>query len=128
MQALCPKGPYSLTGYCLSAAIAFEMACQLVRRGESISRLILLDPVDPANSMTELVHEPPSFWLRRNGNRVLFHLQETAKRGTNEMLTYFMQRVKAILTRLKGGLSRRWFKLCRDVVGPLPTRVRHLRA
>ena len=39
-----PRGPYSLGGYCSCAAVAWEMARQLVAAGEKVSLLALVEP------------------------------------------------------------------------------------
>ncbi|SMH41867.1 non-ribosomal peptide synthetase [Azospirillum agricola] len=38
-----PAGPYRILGECVGAALAFEMARQLVERGETVAALVLLD-------------------------------------------------------------------------------------
>jgi amino acid adenylation domain-containing protein len=38
-----PQGPYILTGYSSGCAVAFEMACQLEKRGEKVELLAILD-------------------------------------------------------------------------------------
>ena len=43
MQRLQPKGPYLLGGYCLGGTIAFEIAQQLRRAGESVALLAMLE-------------------------------------------------------------------------------------
>ncbi len=40
-----PSGPYHLIGYCFGGVVAFEVACQLKRRGEQIASLTLIDAV-----------------------------------------------------------------------------------
>lgn len=45
-----PHGPYLLGGYCIGATVAMEMAQQLVRDGETVSHLFLVDP--PAGGAT----------------------------------------------------------------------------
>ncbi|MCE0521743.1 MAG: amino acid adenylation domain-containing protein [Methylacidiphilales bacterium] len=39
-----PHGPYLLGGYCIGAMIAVEIARQLVKEGEKVTHLLLLDP------------------------------------------------------------------------------------
>ena len=39
-----PHGPYLIVGRCVGSRIAFEMAQQLVRRGETVDLLCLIDP------------------------------------------------------------------------------------
>ena len=46
-----PNGPYFLAGLCAGGVIAFEMASQLVRAGESVELLALLDAVRPQTPM-----------------------------------------------------------------------------
>jgi amino acid adenylation domain-containing protein len=41
------RGPYSLGGYCVGGVFAFEIAQQLIREGEEVSLLFLLDPSEP---------------------------------------------------------------------------------
>ena len=42
-----PKGPYLLGGRCLGAVVAYEMARQLVARGEDVPLLVVLDSGGP---------------------------------------------------------------------------------
>jgi len=48
LRAIQPKGPYILAGECVGGICAYEMACQLVEAGETISMLILLDTSVPS--------------------------------------------------------------------------------
>ena len=50
IRKLQPKGPYRLGGHSIGATIAFEMAQQLRKQGESVSLLALIDPVSPNRS------------------------------------------------------------------------------
>jgi pyochelin synthetase len=43
-----PRGPYRLGGWSSGAVMAFEMAHQLERRGESVDRLVVIDAPAPA--------------------------------------------------------------------------------
>lgn len=60
IQKVQPVGPYFLGGYCLGGTIAFEMAQQLSRRGETIALLVLLDTMNwhkiPLNVWTKGSH------------------------------------------------------------------------
>ncbi|MEO8562544.1 MAG: amino acid adenylation domain-containing protein [bacterium] len=38
-----PIGPYRLAGYCVGGIIAYEMACQLRKAGETVERVIMID-------------------------------------------------------------------------------------
>jgi acetoacetyl-CoA synthetase len=64
MRTVQPNGPYSVTGYSLGGLIAFEIAQQLLRAGERIKLLCLLDPY---------VYErwlPWSEWMRQCYSRL----------------------------------------------------------
>ena len=41
-----PNGPFRLGGYCNGALVMYEAAQQLIRAGETVSALVLLDPPD----------------------------------------------------------------------------------
>lgn len=60
IQKVQPVGPYFLGGYCLGGTIAFEMAQQLSRRGETVALLVLLDTMNwhkvPLNVWTKGSH------------------------------------------------------------------------
>src|SRR5207247_7889279 len=43
VQEIAPRGPYLLSGACNGGLIAFEMARQLVRRGEAVELVIIVD-------------------------------------------------------------------------------------
>ncbi|HKG13541.1 MAG TPA: amino acid adenylation domain-containing protein, partial [Pyrinomonadaceae bacterium] len=47
LRSVQPTGPYRLGGWSLGGVVAFEMAQQLQRRGESVSLLALIDSVAP---------------------------------------------------------------------------------
>jgi amino acid adenylation domain-containing protein len=49
-----PEGPYTLGGWSLGGLVAYEMAQQILRAGQALSRLILLDTTIP-ESATNLV-------------------------------------------------------------------------
>ena len=48
MRAIQAHGPYALTGFSFGGVVAFEMAQQLVRQGERLTLLALLDTFHPA--------------------------------------------------------------------------------
>src|SRR5207253_11167405 len=59
LRIIQPTGPYRLGGWSLGGVVAFEMAQQLQRQGESISVLALIDSVSPA-LMSNPAHNPHS--------------------------------------------------------------------
>ena len=46
IRSVQPHGPYHLGGFCNGALATYEVAQQLIRAGESVSALVLLDPPD----------------------------------------------------------------------------------
>lgn len=46
IRSVQPKGPYHLGGYCNGALAIYEVAQQLIRKGEKVETLVLLDPPD----------------------------------------------------------------------------------
>jgi acyl-CoA synthetase (AMP-forming)/AMP-acid ligase II/thioesterase domain-containing protein/acyl carrier protein len=48
IRQLQPHGPYLLGGFCAGGMVAFEMAQQLLRGGESVARLVLVDTAHPS--------------------------------------------------------------------------------
>jgi thioesterase domain-containing protein len=48
LQAIRPTGPYVIGGHCNGALVAFEMARQLISRGESVPAVVLIEARAPA--------------------------------------------------------------------------------
>jgi thioesterase domain-containing protein len=71
IQAVQPKGPYHLGGYCNGAVSIFEVAQQLTRAGETVAALVLLDPPD-----LDLL-----YWRRLTALGKLLHLPERRFHG-----------------------------------------------
>ena len=47
LQIIQPEGPYFLVGYCLGGIVAFEMAQQLLVKGQKVAELVLIDSPCP---------------------------------------------------------------------------------
>jgi amino acid adenylation domain-containing protein len=74
LRSVQPAGPYRLGGWSLGGVIAFEMAQQLHRRGESVDLLALIDSVAP--QVMELSRQQD----------VLTVLDELCRAGTEEQI------------------------------------------
>ena len=67
-----PRGPYALMGYCFGSIVALEMACRILREGDSVSFLGLLmgydRPEDPGRAVWNKLRRQ---WgrVRRDGLR-----------------------------------------------------------
>ncbi len=107
LRSVFPHGPYALAGYCVCGTIAYEMASQLRAQGETVSTLILIDPVDPIITRGELIREPALFRMGFNFNRVLFALQKTKAYSTREKLAYCRHSLNIIKGRLKSSMGQR---------------------
>ncbi|HJQ98080.1 MAG TPA: non-ribosomal peptide synthetase, partial [Candidatus Polarisedimenticolaceae bacterium] len=67
-----PRGPYALLGYCFGSIVALEMACRILREGDSVSFLGLLMGYDrPENSGRAVWNKLRRQWgrVRRDGIR-----------------------------------------------------------
>ncbi|HAT33727.1 MAG TPA: non-ribosomal peptide synthetase [Janthinobacterium sp.] len=64
-----PHGPYLLGGHCFGSWIAFEMAQQLLRQGEQVSSVIVIDAPAPLPKPTqaELDSTEDAAWLAKFG-------------------------------------------------------------
>jgi len=67
MRAVQPRGPYHLGGYCFGGLVAYEMAQQLVARGERVALLALMNATPP-NSSFEQVRLTPAWAAQFAGN------------------------------------------------------------
>ena len=51
IRSVQPEGPYHLGGYCNGAVAIYEVAQQLMRAGETVAALVLLDQRDPREAV-----------------------------------------------------------------------------
>ncbi len=107
LRSLFPHGPYALAGYCVCGTIAYQMAAQLRAQGETISSLILIDPVDPAITRGALIQEPALFRLVFQFSRVLYHLQKIRHYSTTDKLAYCKKSFWMMKERLNSIMQRR---------------------
>ena len=52
IRTFAPRGPYIMAGYCFGGMVAYEMAQQLARDGQSVPLLVLLNGARPGYHMT----------------------------------------------------------------------------
>jgi thioesterase domain-containing protein len=57
-----PEGPYRVGGLSMGGLVAYEMAQQLIRQGQSVDMVLLLETWIPAT----MVPETPWHWIKRN--------------------------------------------------------------
>jgi amino acid adenylation domain-containing protein len=84
-----PQGPYFLLGHSFGGFVAWEMAQQLTRQGETIAVLALLDTYGP-NYQTQYTKFDLSQW-------VSIHLNNISKLSLEEKLAYLQERLEYTL-------------------------------
>ena len=99
LRSVSPRGPYALAGFCVCGTIAHAMACQLHAQGETVSTLIMIDPVDAAVSHGQFVQEPALFKLGFNFHRVIYHLAKVKDYSLADKVAYFKKSLRAIKGR-----------------------------
>jgi aspartate racemase len=66
MRSVHPHGPYLLCGFSFGGLVALEMGRQLLKQGEEIPLLFLLDPSVPVNYLSPKVTPNPSIPINRH--------------------------------------------------------------
>jgi len=90
-----PRGPYFLGGYCLGAIVAFEMAQQLLARGEEVALLALFVGYGPdLRGLSGRAHHL--------GGRLSFHLGRARSLSGRDRRTYLVRKGRDVAL----GLSR----------------------
>lgn len=75
-----PRGPYRLAGHCLGGMLAYELAGQLVRAGETVSLLALLDSLAGGR--------PPGRIVAPAVDRIRMHWHAVAGKSWQERFRY----------------------------------------
>lgn len=92
------NGPYYFVGWCLGGVIAYEMAQQLLRQGESVAKLILIDsPMDlhkirKHKSYTDQFNDVKTM-LNEGDLLTLYHSTQDKSTWINDMAAEFMHRI-----------------------------------
>jgi len=81
-----PHGPYYLAGLCVNAVIAYEMAQQLVRQGEPVALLAMLD------AHNHSYYKNP-FKDGRYSARIKYHLANLLRMDSKETTIYLRDRL-----------------------------------
>ncbi len=102
------QGPYLLGGYCFGGIVALEMAQRLKREGQSVPRLVLLDPDTPATIQCSQTNVPPV--SRPNGSNaprlsVRRHLGNLKPLRSKARGAYVFVRLNQKLSALLRGLK-----------------------
>jgi amino acid adenylation domain-containing protein len=86
MREVQPTGPYYLAGLCVNAVIAYEMAQQLVRQGETVALLAMLDAHNHA------YYKNP-FKDGRYTARIKYHFANLLRMDSRETTVYLRDRL-----------------------------------
>ncbi len=96
MRTVQPKGPYYLAGYSFGGMVVYEMAQQLLKQGETIGLLALVDPT------TGKPQPVPSSWANQVGQ-----LLTTSTQKSNQWSNYFTILSTVIFPRAVGAIQWR---------------------
>ena len=92
LRALQPHGPYQLGSWSFGIVIAYEMACQLMRGGEDVSQLILIDQGPEAPGREP---EDQAAWLMSLfGNQLGLSLEALRQFEPERQVAYVLERAK----------------------------------
>ena len=96
IRELQPEGPYYLGGFCMGGQVAVEIAQRLVRDGEKVNLLFVIDTHN-FNGV------PPQFTLREKvgnlGQKINFHSSNVLQLGLKSQIAYFAEKSKIALRR-----------------------------
>ncbi|MCV7236485.1 alpha/beta fold hydrolase, partial [Mycolicibacterium celeriflavum] len=106
IQATYPDGPYNLLGWSFGGPVAHELAVELRRRGSTVQRLIMLDPVLDADGTTEdqaIIDENPAenrllnLFLRSSGIEIPEQSEQLTYQNAEELIRQQGQMVEFVL-------------------------------
>ena len=96
IRQLQPEGPYYLGGFCMGGQVAVEIAQRLVRDGQQVNLLFVID----THNFNGI---PPQFTLREKvgnlGLKIKFHSSNVWQLGLKSQLAYLEEKSKIALRR-----------------------------
>jgi amino acid adenylation domain-containing protein len=126
------KGPYFLGGYCLGGLVALEIAQQMLKQGDDVPLLFLVDPPDNCFPRTTLhnarLPQNYSFQLR-----VTRHLTNIRPLRPGDKLDYILRKLLSAFNRIFKKNMVRFMGRCKLLASkaylitgyPLPLSLRH---
>ncbi|HOC37691.1 MAG TPA: beta-ketoacyl synthase N-terminal-like domain-containing protein [Thermodesulfobacteriota bacterium] len=97
IQTVQPQGPYFLGGYCLGGTIAFEIAQQLLRQGQQVSLLILMETYN----FSRIPSPTPLRVFCQYLEKIEFHLLNFFLLNPREKLVFVREKAKVANSRKK---------------------------
>ena len=104
-----PHGPYMLGGYCLGGTLALEMAQQLIQSGETVGLVALIEIYN-----IRAMRWPLPLHQRLINRLILnpyFHLQNLLAAEGAGKRTFFMEKLRVEIARVKASVRRGWAHL-----------------
>jgi len=104
-----PHGPYMLGGYCMGGTLALEMARQLIASGETVGLVALIEIYN-----LRAMRWPLPLHQRFTNRFILnpyFHLQNLFAAEGAGKLTFFMEKLRVEITRIKASARLGWAHL-----------------
>jgi thioesterase domain-containing protein len=117
MRQVAAHGPYSIIGYCVYGAIAYQMACLLREQGQAVVRLIMIDPADPALSRINSLPQPLASQLVFQFHRAQFHLKKIQALPSKDKFDYLHHSFKRLSKSIEE-LAKAQFLLKHGWPGP----------
>jgi amino acid adenylation domain-containing protein len=116
IQSVQPHGPYYLGGFCFGGIVAYEMACRLLARGETVRLVALIDAYAPNQAghdpsawqprwMINFLRNLPVWW------RDFWQLQQAYRK------IVVIRRLKRISKAMARGLGRQAEMSAHDLIG-----------
>jgi pimeloyl-ACP methyl ester carboxylesterase len=99
MRLVQPHGPYFLAGYSFGGLVMFELAHQLLKQGERVALLVLIDPSPPNDEVSRKAFTSPGP-LRGLCAEFLYHCRNLARLRFREKLGYIAVRLGWRIRRL----------------------------
>ncbi len=94
MRSVQPEGPYQIGGWSLGGVTAFEIAQQLQKQGQTVSRLVLIDTVTP-KAMNEALSVPANSDAdHATEHEALETLTELCRTGTPDQIKEAFEEVR----------------------------------
>ena len=100
-----PSGPYHLGGYCMGGTVAYEMARLLLRDGQSVGLVALLDTYNLCTVQRIRGYRDTFSTLRQ---KVGFHFANLARLGAKDVQNYLSEKFRMAREVASGGLRARW--------------------
>jgi len=126
------KGPYFLGGYCLGGLVALEIAQQMLKQGDDVPLLFLVDPPDNCFPRTTL-HNARLSQNYSFQSRVTRHLTKIRRLRPGDKLDYILRKLLSAFNRIFKKNMLRFMGKCKLlackaylITGyPLPLSLRH---